>query len=252
MRTPCTAEPWPRRTARRRGPRRRRAAARGGRRLSRRSPTAPSRRAPRRSAASVSDSASDSVPSTTPVPNTSRTSRESRSSILSSGPRIGASTNSSAIARTARPTCSGQRWRSRRRPPGPPAANGRRSRSAWAAFASRQCRRARNMTAACAIWVARGSMSMPQSDRTIAGRRLRRLDAGVLPRRLQHVVRAEQEVARAARRIEHAHLVEIDLDARSARDLDEQRQLVGQRRERRRPGARRDRSGRGTPRRSSG
>ena len=94
-------------------------------------------------------------------------------------------------------------------------------------FSSRQCRRARKMTAACAICVTRGSMSMPQSEDDDRRRRSGRIDAGVLPRLLEDVVGAEEEVAGSACGIEHADLVEVDL-ASLGRRLHEHRQLVGE------------------------
>ena len=64
------------------------------------------------------------------------------------------------------------------------------------------------------------------------GRCLVGLNACMPPRRLKNVVRAEQEVTRPAGRVERAHLAKIDRLRTALGDLDQQRQLIGERRKR--------------------
>ena len=85
----------------------------------------------------------------------------------------------------------------------------------------RQWRRARRITAACAICVARGiDVDTPQRSDDVR-RCIFGFDAGVPPRSLQHVVRPEQEMTRTTGRIQRAHLPKVDRTRSRLRDLDE-------------------------------
>ena len=88
---------------------------------------------------------------------------------------------------------------------------------------SGQDRRARKITAAAATCAQRGSMSMPHSDRTMAGAASCGLDALVMPCSLQHVVSCEQEMPRAACGVEDRYLVEVGRIAVGGRGVDEER-----------------------------